>query len=113
MTTSIGTSVLTVHAVDADSIESYREVHTQTHTHTHTHTHSYCEVRLLLFVCVQVRYRIEDSLDGRFRVDEESGTIFTRGSFDNLDGQRLKLMVTKVFSTAVHCDINVLLGDGL
>jgi hypothetical protein len=43
---------------------------------------------------VQVRYRIEDTLSGRFRVDEESGVIFTRGSFDNLDGQRLTLMVT-------------------
>ena len=49
-------------------------------------------------LCVQVRYRIEDTLSGRFRVDEESGVIFTRGSFDNLDGQRLTLMVTNSIS---------------
>ena len=43
---------------------------------------------------MQVRYRIADSLDGRFRIDEETGVILTRGSFDNLDGQRLSLTVS-------------------
>ena len=42
---------------------------------------------------MQVRYRIEDTFGGRFRVDEKTGVILTRGSFDNLDGQRLTLMV--------------------
>lgn len=47
---------------------------------------------------VQIRYRIEDTLGGRFRVDEAAGVILTRGSFDNLDGQTLTLMVTHSIS---------------
>ena len=42
---------------------------------------------------LQVRYSITDSLDGRFRIDEETGVILTRGSFENLDGQMLSLTV--------------------
>ena len=51
---------------------------------------------------MQVRYRIEDTFSGRFRVDEETGVILTRGSFDNLDGQRLTLLVISV--PALSCD---------
>ena len=61
-------------------------------------------------LCVQVRYRIEDTLSGRFRVDEESGVIFTRGSFDNLDGQRLTLMVHVTNSIALQSAVTASLS---
>ena len=44
-------------------------------------------------VCQQVRYSLRESVNGRFTIDEVSGDIETRGSFVNLDGQRLTLTV--------------------
>lgn len=65
VTASPGTSVLTVAATDLD-------------------TGSFGEVR----------YRFDSSIGGRFRIDEVTGIILTRGSFENLDGQSLSLTVT-------------------
>ena len=52
---------------------------------------------LYLVLCpLQVRYRVDNTFSGRFRIDEVSGVILTRGSFENLDGQRLTLTVRDV-----------------
>ena len=36
--------------------------------------------------CPQVSYRLVNTAEGRFRIDNATGTLFTRGSFAELDG---------------------------
>ena len=89
MTASVGTSVLTVEATDDDSgnFEVVR-IHDIIRG---------CGI-LLFASSAQIRYSIVGTLNGRFRIDEETGVILTRGSFDNLDGQKLTLTVGRPIS---------------
>ena len=77
------TTVLFVKANDADS-QSYGKV---CHAHTHTPTS-------INFCSLQVAYVAGQGSTVKFRVEQETGAIVTRGTFENNDGETLTFMVS-------------------